>query len=361
MNFRDNDIIILLGAGASVEAGIPTSIQMIKDIEAQLKNEVGWKEYKKLYDYIKSAIIHGDGINGKFDENVNYNIERLANTLSELEKKEEHTIYPFIATWQMKIIELAGVDFNQISELKRKIIEQLKGKWIALENYCNANYYKKLIDFKINYNYPLRIFTLNYDLCIERTCIDARIERGFDENRRWNWRRFEENENIPIDFFLYKIHGSIDWKKNTSGLLTFSDEIGSISVNQLEIIFGTNNKLKYEDPYLFSLYEFRKYSLEAKLIITIGYSFSDDHINGIIMQAISNNPEKKILCVSPARKDEDKKYAEQKKREDVRRKLNLNEGKQIEIHLEGAKSFMENSLNIEYLKSFFPPDDDAVF
>lgn len=308
MNFRDNDIIILLGAGASVEAGIPTSIQMIKDIEALLRNDDGWENYKKLYDYIKSSILHGDGINGKFDDNVNYNIERLVNTLSELEKKEEHTIYPFIATWQMKVIELAGTDFKKISELKTKIIEQLKGKWISLEDYRKASYYKKLIDFKSDYSYPLRIFTLNYDLCIEKTCSHPiMIERGFDEDRRWNWRRFEENENIPVDFFIYKIHGSIDWKKNSSGLLTYSDEIGNISVNQLEIIFGTNNKLKYEDPYLFSLYEFRKYSLEAKLIITIGYSFSDEHINGIIIQALSNNPEKKILCVSPARAGEDKK------------------------------------------------------
>ncbi len=101
--------------------------------------------------------------------------------------------------------------------------------------------------------------------------------------------------------------------------------------------------------------------MEAKLIITIGYSFSDEHINGIIMQALSNNPEKKILCVSPAPRGEDKKYAEDKKREDVRIKLNLNKGKQIEVKLEGAKDFMENSLNIEYLKSLFPSDDDAVF
>lgn len=355
MNFRDNDIIILFGAGASVEAGIPTSIQMIKDIETLLLKDPEWSNYKKLYNYIKSSIIHGDGINGKFDNDVNYNIERLVNTLSELEKKEEHTIYSFIANWHMKLIELAGTDFQKISELKTKIIEQLKAKWIPLEDYRKASYYKKIIDFKKDYSYPLRIFTLNYDLCIEKTCINERLERGFNEDRAWDWRRFEENENVPIDFFIYKIHGSIDWKKNLSGLLTYSDEIGNISVNQLEIIFGTNNKLKYEDPYLFSLYEFRKYSLEAKLIITIGYSFSDEHINGIIMQALSNNLDKKILCVSPGR------IGEVEKREEVKNKLKMSEGGQIKIKLEGAKGFMENWLNIEYLKSLFPPEDDPVF
>lgn len=359
MNFRDNDIVILLGAGASVDAGIPTSIQMIKDIEELLKKDDKWKNYKELYDYIKSSIFHGDGINGIYYSDVNYNIERLVTTLSEVEKKDEHTIFPFIGSWHMKLIELGGHNFSSISELKNQIIERLKAKWIPLEDYRKAGYYKNLINFKNEYSYPLRIFTLNYDLCVEKNCNgnnDVVIERGFgEEDRSWNWKRFEYNENFQVDMFLYKIHGSIDWKKNSSGLLTYSDEIGNIALNELEIIFGTNNKLKYEDPYLFSLYEFRKYLLEAKLIIVIGYSFSDVHINGIITQALSNNSEKKILCVSPSRRGEDDK------RNDVQIKLNLNNKKQIVVQLEEAKDFLENSLHIEYLKSLFPSEEDVVF
>lgn len=59
MNFRQNDIIILLGAGASLEAGISTSIRMIKDIEELLISRSEWQPYKKLYDYIKSSILYG--------------------------------------------------------------------------------------------------------------------------------------------------------------------------------------------------------------------------------------------------------------------------------------------------------------
>lgn len=346
MNFRQNDIIILLGAGASLEAGIPTSIKMIGNIEELLISDKEWQPYKKLYDYVKSSILHGDGINGKFDGEVNYNIERLVYTLSELEKKEEHIIYPFISRWHMKLDELAGLGFERISELKRKIITRLKEKWIPIGNYEKANYYKHLISFKKEYEFPLRIFTLNYDLCIEKTCNNIRIERGFDEERLLDVRRFEDDEEKPVDFFLYKNHGSIDWRKNELGVLTYSDEIGNISIDELEIIFGTNYKLQYLDPYLFSIFEFRRYSLGAKLIIAIGYSFSDEHINGIIRQALVREPEKKILSVSPGNVPSQKK-------QEIAKKLNLQKTEQIEVALEGAKDFMEKTLSIEYLKSFF--------
>ncbi|NJO94012.1 MAG: hypothetical protein HC820_06005 [Hydrococcus sp. RM1_1_31] len=53
--------------------------------------------------------------------------------------------------------------------------------------------------------------------------------------------------------------------------------------------------------------DFRKYCLRAKLIVVIGYSFGDEHVNGIIGQALANDKEKKILSVSPGRNLEEKK------------------------------------------------------
>ncbi len=58
MNFRQNDIIFLLGAGASVDAGVPTSFTMIQQVEALLKEDEEWKQYKKLYDFVKSSIYY---------------------------------------------------------------------------------------------------------------------------------------------------------------------------------------------------------------------------------------------------------------------------------------------------------------
>jgi len=53
------------------------------------------------------------------------------------------------------------------------------------------------------------------------------------------------------------------------------------------------------DPYLFYAHEFRKYSLESKTILAIGYSFRDEHINGILKQSLQNNSDRKLVIVSP--------------------------------------------------------------
>ena len=47
---------MLLGAGASVDVGIPHSAEMVRQIEAALDGD--WKDYKELYNYIRSAIFY---------------------------------------------------------------------------------------------------------------------------------------------------------------------------------------------------------------------------------------------------------------------------------------------------------------
>ncbi|MCA3052438.1 MAG: hypothetical protein ING54_05190, partial [Rhodocyclaceae bacterium] len=92
--FKKDEVIVLLGAGASVDAGIPHSAEMVRQIEKLIENE--WNQFKDLYNYVRSAIFYADGIRGTFDGNVSYNIERLVVALDELSRREEHPLYPFI-------------------------------------------------------------------------------------------------------------------------------------------------------------------------------------------------------------------------------------------------------------------------
>src|SRR5690606_5662821 len=95
------------------------------------------------------------------------------------------------------------------------------------------------------------------------------VERGFTPERTWDWRLFDEHPDDPKPIFLYKLHGSTDWKrdKSVSGGLTYSDSTSSITSDEVAIIFGTTFKLQYVDPFLFLAYEFRRWTLsEARLI-----------------------------------------------------------------------------------------------
>ena len=358
---KANKIVVLLGAGASYKAGIPTSPIMINKLEdlltAENTSNSNWSEYKDLYNFVKSAIHFADGISGKFNSSVNYNIERLVNTLSELNRKVEHPLYPFIGNWNIKLMELGGDDFSRLHKLQQMILSELQRKWVLLRDYSQSGYYQGLFEFARDYQYPLRVFTLNYDLCVEKNRRTFSLERGFREGRVWDWKNFDEAEGEEPNIFLYKMHGSIDWLRNENKNLTFSDEPANISPEELEIIFGTDYKLQYTDPFLFFAYEFRRWTLEAKSIIAIGYGFGDEHINGILGQALANESdanERKLIAVSPF-SDEDEAAAASR----LSRILNITNTDQICIKRMGAEDFMVDEMTIDKLNGYFPEGEDV--
>lgn len=61
--FKHDELVFLLGAGASVEAGIPDSNEMVRRVEYEA-SDGGWKEYLELYRYLRSSVFYADGLKG---------------------------------------------------------------------------------------------------------------------------------------------------------------------------------------------------------------------------------------------------------------------------------------------------------
>lgn len=305
MSNRSRDLLILLGAGASAEAGIPTSAAMTTQIEELLKHDEEWKPFKRLYEHVRSAIHYSAGLRGRFGSDVVYNIETLVNTLLELERNEEHPIYPFIASWNSRFLDLAGKEFAEIQKFREKILEKLKG-WMCPEDPAKRGYYSGIRRLQQDLNYPLRVFSLNYDLCVEGLrANDFKVETGFageGPNNPWDPQRFAEIESSGDPFpevFLYKLHGSINWKRDAAnGRLYQVDQIQNVNARAMELIFGREFKLEAGDPYLFYTYEFRRLTAEARTILTVGYGFADHHINKLLTQAIREPNGPRLCCAS---------------------------------------------------------------
>jgi hypothetical protein len=241
MASRSKDIIFRFGAGASAEAGIPTSGEMIGRIERLLHEHDEWKKYLSLYNHIKSAIHFAAGLKGQFKE-VPYNIETLVNTLYELERNEEHPLYPFIASWNSRWAALAGDCFAEVHAFRILILRELK-RWVSPDNISQADYYKGFVQLQRDLTYPLRVFSLNYDRCLERIgSSDCRVETGFPGiglGHTWDWERFEDSETAPAplpQIYLYKLHGSIDWKRDDATKNLFCvEQTENINPEQMEI------------------------------------------------------------------------------------------------------------------------------
>lgn len=361
MTSKSKDIIVLLGAGASAEAEIPPSGKMIDRIEELLNENIDWKPYNRLYNHIKSAIYYAAGLQGKFKDHVSYNIETLVNTLYELERNEEHPLYPFIAAWNSRLVSLAEADFLKVREFRRLILRQLKN-WVSPDDISLGDYYKGIIRLQRGLNFPLRVFSLNYDLCVERLNVgDFRVETGFagiGPKFHWDWERFEETNSGPVlpDVYLYKLHGSINWKRDSARNLFCLEQTESIQPENMELIFGRDFKLEAADPFLFYAYEFRKYSLETKLIVCIGYGFGDDHINKILAQALKRDDSRRLLIISQCKTEDDVKQ----KGTSVAKVLSV-KSEQVLASKGSTKDFLETNELHAQLLGLIPKPPSAPF
>ena len=354
--FKSDEIIVLLGAGASVEAGMPDSNEMIRRIEGLVLDDPEWQPYRPLYNYIRSAVFYADGLDGKFGDNVRFDIERLVNVLDELNEREGHTLYPFVGTWNLKLLEVAGNTFENILKFRNFIIGVLRNEWIALPEREKADYHRGLLRFQSEYEHPLRVFSLNYDLCVEESCDRENVQTGFPE-REWDWRSFEESSEGPRRLILYKLHGSLDWIID-NGKVRYLDSPSSIPSEKGALIFGTSYKLQYVDPFLFLAYELRRWTLDsARAIICVGYGFNDDHINGILQQSLrqslrQNETRKLLAVVGPG---DDTTASNEKNR--ISQQLAADKD-QIVVKAIGAKDFLENHLTRDSLAGLFPAEEE---
>ncbi len=297
-NFKEDEILVLLGAGTSCDAGIKNSNQIITDIENQLKTDYEWRKFAELYNYLKSVYFQKQLYKGISVNEVNFNIESLVSFLNIIIsiKDKKLDIYSFVGSWEKNLQPFISEENTKhlATNFRERILKSLRGDWLMPTNWIeNSNYFKRLIDFKKEYDgNSLKIFTLNYDKCVEQNLKDEKIECGFDEFDKWNSKRYDY-ANTQSDYYLYKLHGSIDWKKKKEEQLTQFN--GEISPEDLAIIFGISNKLQSYDPYLFYFYEFRIHCIKAELVICSGYGFLDGHINDVIKHGFENNKNKRLV------------------------------------------------------------------
>lgn len=362
MSLREDSLLFLLGAGASVDAGIKHARAMTLDIEEKIRTDNDFKDFYDLYNYLKSSIIYQRGLEGAFDDQA-ATIEELLDVLGEINQKHQNKLYPFIGGWNIHLLKVAGDEFEKVSKLDTQIRDQLF-QWINISNYDRSSYFHGFKDLVSDIGSAVRVFTLNYDICVEKALSksDFNIELGFNGDRQWEASKFDRDDNSNVELYLYKLHGSIDWirDRDNGGVLTVCDN----PQRNPELIFGAAAKLSSIDPYLFYVHELRKYSLNEALrfIVVIGYSFSDDYINSLIDQAITRSEYLKLLVVSPISGEKkelvDSKISQEQER--ISKRLGITKDRIVYENMT-AKKFFENNMKLSYFTEKSGAGDDDPF
>lgn len=159
-----------------------------------------------------------------------------------------------------------------------------------------------------------KVFTTNYDLCFEHA---ARIGRyvvidGFShttpqvfDSLFFSYDVVKRDSNpdshdfISNVFHLYKLHGSVDWKRNEK---TKEIEKDPITVSPL-LVYPRNTKyeLSFEQPYLEMMSAFQAALRQPDTgLLVIGFGFNDNHIAEPILSAINSNLHLKVVICDPA-------------------------------------------------------------
>lgn len=271
-----DNLSFLVGAGCSsnIVEGKETGIPLMRGL------------YDSFFEENPDFTVAGVKFNGKYD----YNLEKMLETMGAIAVAN-----------QVKEIE-PDID-AKIKSVRDFIRDKIKA---GLESQDVKEIYK-LFYAKITQRSrksPISIFTTNYDLFNEI----ALDELGFPYNNGFSgsFRRkfnpvsynymYVENMNLTRDvwervssfFNLVKLHGSISWlcKENEIWERHYSD----IQDSETVMIYPTpmKDRSTLMEPYsdLFRTMENRIVQKNSILVV-IGYSFGDDHINRIILNGLA--------------------------------------------------------------------------
>ncbi|HYV53204.1 MAG TPA: SIR2 family protein [Chitinophagaceae bacterium] len=301
------NLSFLLGCGCSsfmtevttvqTDVGVPTMIPLANEFYSKslLPADKTWLKDKLKLD------IDADGFKD--------NIEKFLGTL--------HSIYFFYETTGQD----NGAEAIKVAEVIKQARNFLLEKCLNETN-RNSNTDKDLVDLyksfyrKLLYrnsNLPKpNIFTTNYDLYSEIALDKLGIHyvNGFSGGIKkyfnptiFNYALAEkmdlsQSKWSVIDNFvyLYKIHGSLNWIQDEEDSKLFRvreiQETSYANLQTKEVIMIHPTPLKQNasmgSPYSDLFREFQKKLMQNNnVLITLGYSFNDEHINNLIYQAFT--------------------------------------------------------------------------
>ena len=293
---QHENTIILTGAGASI---IETD-SVIKDDHI-------------IYYSGKTVNQLTEDINEFLEEHGPFSLEDFTREVKYIKETDDYTVDDINIEDLLSKAE-AAKEYIPLSDGFYETLEKTEGRIKELcdltlhQEHPHKQFLRKLTARRNSHN-RVKVFTTNYDTLFEQAAQEDEflVIDGFsyDPLRKFNPFMFNydfvrRKDDLIIDepdyvekvFHLYKLHGSVDWEKSNNNI------IKKDNVEKPLMIYPRSNKFEqsYEPPY-FEMFSRFQNELRKKntLLITIGFSFADKHIETIVDNAVKNNPGLKLL------------------------------------------------------------------
>ena len=297
--FSSSHLSFLFGAGASMPA-IPSMQQLSQGYFCNKEKEETNARKNPIFEEVLLNKVW-QGI--KKEKNLESYLELLyglSHILEKINKTKEEVI-------------------EEINNVKKYIFDKVNTQ-SEKEGYSDTvsvyeNFYKKIM-YRESSLSKINIFTTNYDLFNEKAMDNLGVIfcNGFSGNihRHFNPMTFDyayaEQIGLSADkytvidkyVYLYKLHGSINWieESNNRSFYKVKEVQNPQSRDQKMMIYPTPTKqsASFSSPYsdLFRGFQ-KKLMVQDSILVVIGYSFSDEHVNTIIYQALATIPKFRLI------------------------------------------------------------------
>jgi hypothetical protein len=337
--------LVLLGAGASVDAGLPTTA----DLTRLLDDQVALRQQRPLLDafrYVVGGLTWGASRSGgsPFEPP---DVESVMAAVRMLGSRSALEVAPFVS-WEPTLERLeapqpeaflesrveravermlserqrvgrsffgsrdlteairsaagAGRPFPAFEELEQQLLGCL-AQVLWLKESAPVAYLAPLLDRRR----VSAIATLNYDNSVELCAaasglaVSTGVRTGFTDQ--------------PLEFEsdamnLIKLHGSLNWYMEHRPVGDFiRDHLHVVAepgagppIARLEpaLIFGAGAKLRADGPFLALFRDFQMRLAVTQELVAVGYSFRDPHINHVVEQWLLAADDRRLLVVNPA-------------------------------------------------------------
>jgi hypothetical protein len=274
---RSRHVCVLVGAGASVGAGLPDLAGLTKKVVGTLG-----KDDKVILE----GLLKG--------RNLEQALTRLRRIEALLEKDEK----------------VNGLDKANAARLDALVCEAIIG---AIRTPSRLDAFHQLGSWasRADYRGPVEIFSANYDLLVETGLehVGAAYFDGFVGHLHGSFRpdlvEAIEAGRLPASFVrLWKLHGSSNWVWQTVDGHRRITRLGDHAPSGNAVAVFPSDE-KYDDsrrvPFVVLMDRFRHALAEPEtLLLVIGFSFGDQHLNEIIFDAARRKPRSEFvaLCYS---------------------------------------------------------------
>ncbi|GEM_PF-121945 len=266
----------LVGSGAAAGLKSPNTDEALIPAMAGLTKLVLEKLPEKYTATIEQILSEADGIN----------IEGLLSYVRSLSR----VIGP---------AKVKGLNGEEFASLSNDICNEI-GKIVNVSLPLDDTPFQHIVNWIVGLDrdHPVEIFTTNYDLLFEESFERSRAP-FFDGFSGVKEPFFDSvavaNDDLPPRWSrLWKLHGSLGWKSNTSG-----ETIRTGEASASNLIFPEH--LKYDQtqkaPYVALFDRLQKFiQQDDALLIATGFSFDDAHVSAKIDEALAANPSASVFA-----------------------------------------------------------------